>query len=146
MFLKAQLLYDTEEPVLPVRSRDREMEQLVGTTVAPLQRHVVSVEQGGVPISKGTFVFPDLSIRQEGMYKLLYLLYVREEDDIICRGSLLSETFQVYSAKEFPGMGLATDTTEELKNGGLKVRVTKSMRMTKRTTARFRQGVIVYLS
>jgi len=144
MFLKVTLIHsDTLEPVLPVRSREREMEAMVGITVAPLQRRVRNDDHGGVSVSHGTFVFPDISVRQEGLYRLLYYLYVNDEYGTSFAGSLLSRTFQVYAAKEFPGMGIATETTEQLKNGGLKVRVNKAARMTRKTTGRMQNVVFL---
>lgn len=85
-----------------------------------------TVEDPNVYETVGAFVFPDLSVRHEGLYRLLFHVYEVLEGEVILRGVCISNTFRVYAAKEFPGMADSTPFTELLKNHGLRVRVGKS--------------------
>ena len=77
------------------------------------------------------FVFPDLSCRQNGLYKLRFtLMKVNVEmtptggrSSIV--GAVESDVFEVFSAKDFPGMRASTALTKELKRQGAAVSVKK---------------------
>ena len=71
------------------------------------------------------FPFPDLSVRHEGLYRLLFHVLEVEDGEVIFRGTSISNTFRVYAAKEFPGMVESTPVTKLLKNHGVRVRVIK---------------------
>lgn len=67
----------------------------------------------------GSFhIFPDLSIRTEGSYRLKFTLFSMNILDLMTPGSTttligecVTDTFVVYSAKKFPGMHKSTDVS-----------------------------------
>ena len=77
------------------------------------------------------FIFPDLSCRQVGRYRLRFqimkvipeLMVVGSRTNII--RSVESDVFEVYSAKDFPGMRASTTLTRDLKRQGAAVSVKK---------------------
>lgn len=77
------------------------------------------------------FIFPDLSCRTPGPYRLHFTL-MRLGSEITLLGgrtavvsSVTSEIFQVFSAKDFPGMRASTGLTRGLKKLGAGVSVKK---------------------
>ena len=75
------------------------------------------------------FVFPDLSCRQNGLYRLRFTLMkiqnMPEGGQGSIAGSVDSDVFEVFSAKDFPGMRASTPLTKELKKQGATVSVKK---------------------
>ena len=77
------------------------------------------------------FVFHDLSCRQNGLYKLRFtLMHVNVELAVVGgRGdvvnSIESDVFEVFSAKDFPGMRASTALTRDLKRQGANIQVKK---------------------
>jgi len=53
---------------------------------------------------QGFFVFPDLSIRVEGKYRLKFSLFETMGTEVHHCKSVYSSPFVVYTAKRFPGM------------------------------------------
>ena len=53
---------------------------------------------------QGFFVFPDLSIRIEGRYRLKLCLFETIGTEVHHCKSIYSDPFMVYTAKRFPGM------------------------------------------
>ena len=84
------------------------------------------------------FIFPDLSCRQNGHYKLRFTLMkvsmpnMGEGGQGSIAGSIDSEVFEVFSAKDFPGMRASTALTKELKRQGATVSVKKGKSQRKR--------------
>ncbi|KAI9307011.1 velvet factor [Cunninghamella echinulata] len=50
------------------------------------------------------FIFSDISIRMEGFFRLRFTLFEIIGSYSQCKCSVLSDVFQVYSPKSFPGM------------------------------------------
>ena len=77
------------------------------------------------------FIFHDLSCRQNGLYKLRFtLMHVNVELAFTgSRGKILStvesDVFEVFSAKDFPGMRPSTALTIDLKRQGANIQVKK---------------------
>jgi len=77
------------------------------------------------------FCFPDLSCRTHGKYRLRFVLMRLEPNDLQPDGyapvitQALSDVFEVYTAKEFPGMRASTDLTKALKKQGCAISVKK---------------------
>lgn len=77
------------------------------------------------------FIFPDLSCRQNGRYRLRFTLMkinvemtpTGGQSSIV--GAVESDVFEVFSAKDFPGMRASTTLTKELKLQGAAVSVKK---------------------
>ena len=84
------------------------------------------------------FVFPDLSCRQNGHYRLRFTLMKvsmpnsSEDGQGSIAGSIDSDVFEVFSAKDFPGMRASTALTKELKRQGATVSVKKGKGQRKR--------------
>ena len=100
--------------------------RLMGTLVAsPYQ----AKDEHGIA---GTFfVFPDLSCRSPGKYRLRYKL-LRVDPTNMTPGavhgsvaSIVTDIFSVYSAKDFPGMRASSALLKSLRRQGLNVGVKK---------------------
>jgi hypothetical protein len=131
LFCQAVLAkHDTREPVPMILNRGTLLNPMIGTT--NVSRDKISNPTGDTrfPLKPfGVFAFPDLSIRHEGLYCILFHLYEIIGDEVIHHTSINSNTFRVYPAKEFRGMPFSTPFTELLKNNGVRVRVSKSVRV-----------------
>ncbi|KAI2634245.1 velvet factor-domain-containing protein [Hypomontagnella submonticulosa] len=104
------------------------------------------------PDPAGYFLFPDLSVRHEGRYRLVFSLYelIKEEQDQdpdhedgisdISAGNanhrmdLKSTDFIVYSAKKFPGLTESTSLSRTVAEQGCRVRIRRDVRMRRRDT------------
>ena len=114
------------------------------------------------PVPAGYFIFPDLSVRHEGKYRLSFNLFeeLKEEKDTdvpaqttnldhpnsnLLRGSPMtphshvhfrlevkSEPFVVYSAKKFPGLAESTSLSRVVAEQGCRVRIRRDVRMRRR--------------
>ncbi|KAK5173030.1 velum formation- protein [Saxophila tyrrhenica] len=117
---------------------------LTGTPVAGM----VCLER---PDPAGYFIFPDLSVRHEGYYRLSFSLYeelreAKDEDQgeevprtngndgshVTHRLEVKSKPFQVYSAKKFPGLTESTSLSRTVAEQGCRVRIRRDVRMRKR--------------
>ncbi|KAI8640583.1 velvet factor-domain-containing protein [Parasitella parasitica] len=74
------------------------------------------------------FIFADISIRIEGVFKLKFTLFQIKgiEVERIC--SIFSDPFRVYSPKSFPGMSESTDLTRSFSDQGVRIRIRKEAR------------------
>ncbi|KEF54921.1 uncharacterized protein A1O9_09364 [Exophiala aquamarina CBS 119918] len=106
------------------------------------------------------FIFPDLSVRHEGWYRLKFSLFegVKHEADadlgkpfvhpppssskytapvrhesMSNRMEVQSIPFQVFSAKKFPGLNMSTDLSRLVAEQGCRVRIRRDIRQRKRT-------------
>ncbi|CAO1627829.1 unnamed protein product [Parajaminaea phylloscopi] len=77
---------------------------------------------------QGFFVFPDLSIRVEGRYRLKLCLFETIGNEVHHCKSIYTSAFMVYTAKRFPGMEESTKLSRTFADQGLKVRVRKNPR------------------
>ncbi|KAJ3121279.1 hypothetical protein HK098_003818 [Nowakowskiella sp. JEL0407] len=78
------------------------------------------------------FVFPDISIRLEGKFRLRFTLFEIVENEVVRRNSINSDIFTVFSSKAFPGMLETTQLSRFFAEQGLKIRLKKdSNRRTK---------------
>lgn len=102
------------------------------------------------PAEADYFLFPDLSVRHEGRYKLSFNLYeeTKEEkyfDDeaseaknspmnasFYWRMEVKSQAFNVYSAKKFPGLTESTALSRTVADQGCRVRIRRDVRMRRR--------------
>ena len=111
------------------------------------------------PVPAGYFIFPDLSVRHEGKYRLSFNLYeeLKEERDrdltsgmgnldsnllrsnpmaprgfVHFRLEVKSEPFIVYSAKKFPGLAESTNLSRVVAEQGCRVRIRRDVRMRRR--------------
>ena len=109
------------------------------------------------PAPAGYFIFPDLSVRHEGVYRLSFSLYedVKEEKDedpmssngptllkennaqphrqkVYFRLDVRSEAFSVFSAKKFPGLAESTGLSRTVAEQGCRVRIRREVRLRRR--------------
>jgi hypothetical protein len=99
------------------------------------------------PISAGYFIFPDLSIRHEGNYRLNFSLFEETKEDkdsdlgmaesdlppgFDWRMEIKTDPFQVFSAKKFPGLMESTSLSKCVADQGCRVRIRRDVRMRKR--------------
>lgn len=110
------------------------------------------------PTEAGYFIFPDLSVRHEGKYKLSFNLYeeTKHDGDKDAAGDLPAEqksmgpdgctpeksfdwrlevksiAFTVYSAKKFPGLAESTLLSRTVAEQGCRVRIRRDVRMRRR--------------
>lgn len=88
---------------------------------------------------QGFFVFPDLSIRVEGRYRLKLCLFETIGHSVHHCKSIYSDPFHVYTAKRFPGMEESTKLSKSFAEQGLKVRVRKHPRSRRRSSKRTKE-------
>ncbi|EMC96285.1 hypothetical protein BAUCODRAFT_467987 [Baudoinia panamericana UAMH 10762] len=106
------------------------------------------------PEPAGYFIFPDLSVRHEGKYRLSFSLYEELKDvkddtkseasgiragspadaHVTHRLEVKSEPFTVYSAKKFPGLTESTALSRMVADQGCRVRIRRDVRMRRRET------------
>lgn len=99
------------------------------------------------PAEAGYFIFPDLSVRHEGTYRLSFSLFemTKEEKDfdleptdselpngVDWRMDIETLPFSVYSAKKFPGLMESTALSRTVAEQGCRVRIRRDVRMRKR--------------
>lgn len=103
------------------------------------------------PKPAGYFIFPDLSVRHEGKYRLSFSLYeelkLAKDDDkmddptqqnaagdshVTHRLEVKSAPFTVYSAKKFPGLTESTSLSRMVAEQGCRVRIRRDVRMRRR--------------
>lgn len=102
------------------------------------------------PSPAGYFIFPDLSVRHEGVYRLSFSLYeelknLGDEDKIddsragtpgdahvTHRLEVKSVPFFVFSAKKFPGLTESTSLSRIVAEQGCRVRIRRDVRMRRR--------------
>ncbi|KAL2021582.1 hypothetical protein VTK56DRAFT_7081 [Thermocarpiscus australiensis] len=108
------------------------------------------------PQEAGYFLFPDLSVRHEGRYKLTFNLYEETKEDkdkdkdedegkpniqglnpatggsFDFRMEVKSQEFVVYSAKKFPGLAESTQLSRVVAEQGCRVRIRRDVRMRRR--------------
>ena len=77
------------------------------------------------------FIFPDLSCRTNGIYRLRFSMMRVNVESMLTGGTagivaiVDSDTFEVFSAKDFPGMRASTSLTKALKRQGAAISVKK---------------------
>lgn len=103
------------------------------------------------PSPAGYFLFPDLSVRHEGRYKLIFRLYERNKDSqdlnpvdqsdnmededglfFTFLNEVRSQAFTVFSAKKFPGLAESTPLSRTVAEQGCRVRIRRDVRMRRR--------------
>ena len=104
----------------------RPQRRLMGTLVAsPFVGRDENDEEGCF------FCFPDLSCRTHGSYRLKFQLVILDPNKFQSGSSFpilsttMSEPFQVFNAKDFPGMRASTSLTKKLKEQGCLISVKK---------------------
>ncbi|MCJ1479685.1 velvet protein [Lambiella insularis] len=155
-------LYTTLEPARPIA-------QSRGSTAPPPLPVLTGMPVAGMayldrPSPAGYFIFPDLSVRHEGKYRLSFNLFeeLKEDKDadtetdfnsggnpnstllrsspmapqshVHFRLEVKSEPFIVFSAKKFPGLAESTQLSRVVAEQGCRVRIRRDVRMRRRDT------------
>ncbi|KAI5812729.1 velvet factor-domain-containing protein [Pyronema omphalodes] len=96
------------------------------------------------PAPAGYFIFPDLSVRHEGRYRLRFALYEDTKEQqptndpneprefCVHRLDVKSKAFTVFSAKKFPGLAESTALSRIVAEQGCRVRIRRDVRMRRR--------------
>lgn len=100
---------------------------LTGSLVSSIHRLKDSSNNDG-----GFFIFGDLSVKQEGRFRLRFTLYDKDErtdpPTFYFVSEIISNPFTVYSPKNFPGMSESTFLTRTFSDQGVKLRLRKDSR------------------
>ncbi|KAI9308022.1 velvet factor-domain-containing protein [Cunninghamella echinulata] len=97
---------------------------LHGTTVSSLYRlRDIDNKDGGF------FVFGDLSVKKDGVFKLQFNLFEIVEGDVQTRYTIISNPFTVFLPKRFPGPLEATFLSRTFSDQGVKMRIRKEHRL-----------------
>ncbi|KAF9947607.1 hypothetical protein BGZ70_002601, partial [Mortierella alpina] len=144
-FMHASLVEkDTREDVLLIKDtrskedmhffKDNRTKATTGSSVSSLYP-LKDFEDNGT--ESGFFVFPDLSVRMEGTYRLKFCLYEMVGKDVHFCAYVISDPLIVYSAKKFPGMEESTLLSQYFAEQGLKIRIRKEVRPKKRSRGNY---------
>lgn len=152
-------LYATLEPARPIA------QGRVNNAQTPPTPVMTGVPVAGIayldrPAQAGYFIFPDLSVRHEGIYRLNFNLFEEVKDPrdadenapilptlslpsspslpgppttfLHFRLEVKSVPFTVYSAKKFPGLKTSTSLSRVVAEQGCRVRIRRDVRMRRR--------------
>ncbi|ORY02909.1 hypothetical protein K493DRAFT_384992, partial [Basidiobolus meristosporus CBS 931.73] len=97
---------------------------LTGTTVSSLYRLKDIDNSDG-----GFFVFPDVSVRLEGQFRLRFSLYEINGTSVDYINDTVSDPFTVYAPKQFPGMSESTLLSRYFAEQGVRIRIRKENRV-----------------
>ncbi|GAA5815944.1 hypothetical protein MFLAVUS_009463 [Mucor flavus] len=86
------------------------------------------------------FIFADISIRIEGIFKLKFTLFQISGMDVERVCCIYSSPFQVFSPKCFPGMSESTDLTRSFSDQGVRIRIRKEARAGTAPSIKRRRG------
>ncbi|KAJ2721192.1 hypothetical protein GGI07_004118 [Coemansia sp. Benny D115] len=131
-FMYATLMDEHGERELNTLS-DKKARTMTGSVVASLA-HLKDINGN----DGAFFVFPDLSVRCEGVYRLKFSLFEIIGNQVFFCKSIMSTMFTVYSAKKFPGMEESTRLTKLFAEQGLKIRVRKEQKSARPKAGRTR--------
>lgn len=152
-FLFATL--ETARPVAQGKAQASDAPVLTGVPVA-------GVAYLDKPERAGYFIFPDLSVRNEGVYRLSFNLFEQTKDPkdategpqqpplplpapgkipppqqfLDFRLEVVTVPFTVYSAKKFPGLTSSTSLSRIIAEQGCRVRIRRDVRMRRREDKR----------
>lgn len=129
MFIVHTTLLSLEDDENPANSKGIPTpSRLSGTPVVSLT-HIRQPPPG-----KFFFILNDLSIRQEGHYRLKFRVFEvpLSHSFVYLRGEVESDVITVYSPKKFPGLGMSSNLIKDFALKGHKVRVRKEATHQKR--------------
>lgn len=123
---------DCDDSAMPGTIDRRQQRRLVGTLVA--SPFVGKDEFGGVGCF---FLFPDLSVRTPGAYRLMFQLVVLDPVMVSgirtpVRSTIKSDVFQVFNAKDFRGVRASTALIKSLRQQGCRGFSVKETRVLER--------------
>lgn len=109
------------------------------------------------PAPAGYFVFPDLSVRHEGLYRLRFSLFEntkenayprphgnwKGQEEFTHRLDVKTREFFAFSAKKFPGLTESTALSRIIAEQGCRIRIRRDVRMRRRNDELPRREEIV---
>ncbi|KAJ2711208.1 hypothetical protein H4R19_003358, partial [Coemansia spiralis] len=117
-YIMQVLLLDESGKTALLHIKDQAVAAMAGSMVSPLYAlRDTSMTQGAY------FVFSDLSVRIEGVFRLRFDLFELSGDTVYNRVSAVSDPFTVYSPKRFPGMMESTPLSRMFADQGLRIRI-----------------------
>ncbi|EJT77068.1 developmental regulator VosA [Gaeumannomyces tritici R3-111a-1] len=105
------------------QSEEPSSKSLLGTLVSSLHRLRDSDNHDG-----GFFVFGDLSVREEGTFRLMFSLFDLNRAEYDNVATAITAPFTVHPAKSFPGMTESTFLTRSFSDQGVRLRLRKDSR------------------
>lgn len=112
----------TKEPIGPIYCNDRELMPLVGDRTVYLHcAHIKSDAEGDAPKNLGIFTFLDLSVRNQGLYRLRKELFEIFRGECVYRATVYSLPFRTFTPTTFPG--IRRDGSFDLRQYGIQTRV-----------------------
>jgi hypothetical protein len=115
---------EESDSLMPETGERRQQRRLMGQLVSS---PFYGLDENG---KEGSFFcFPDLSCRTSGKYRLEFKLVIIDQESPRsrhpCPSVVISQVFQVFAAKDFPGMQESTPLTKKLKQQGCQISVKK---------------------
>ncbi|KAK4187207.1 velvet factor-domain-containing protein [Podospora australis] len=127
LILVAKLVPSSKQSDDPEEQRRLEPKgsDLAGTVVSSLYNLKDTNNSQG-----GFFVFGDLSVKKEGIFRIEFTLFELKPQNRECWQlcSVTSETFQVFASKAFPGLQESTFLTRCFSDQGVRLRLRKDSR------------------
>ncbi|KAL5601029.1 hypothetical protein BROUX41_005858 [Berkeleyomyces rouxiae] len=130
-FMSCALIGADEQPLKDIPSTS-----IVGSLASSLHKLKDTDNSDG-----GFFIFPDLSVKAEGKFRLRFSLF--EFQGAVCShiAAVTSDVFTVWPAKTFPGMTESTFLTRSFSDQGVRLRLRKDSRA---STSRKRSRIHEY--
>lgn len=113
----------SDDSARSLTDKDDTRHALAGTLVSSLHRLKDTDNSDG-----GFFVFGDLSVKTEGIFRLQFTLYEFRETEVVYIKSVTSDPFQVHASKNWPGMQESTFLTRSFSDQGVRLRLRKEPR------------------
>jgi hypothetical protein len=148
------MLYASLEVARPIASGKMHVPAVIPVLTGVTVASAAYLEK---PQRAAYFIFPDLSVRHEGFYRLRFSLFegIKHEADadsgkpfdtsvtadsptpvrhegVFNRMDVVSTSFRVWSAKKFPGLERSTELSINLSDQGCRVRIRRDVRQRKR--------------
>lgn len=125
LILVAKLIPKQSEDPDEQRRLEPKGSDLAGTVVSSLYNLKDTNNSQG-----GFFVFGDLSVKKEGIFRLEFTLFELKPQSRECWQlcSVVSEQFQVFASKSFPGLQESTFLTRCFSDQGVRLRLRKDSR------------------
>jgi hypothetical protein len=94
----------------------------------------------------GFFIFPDTSVRLEGVFRLRFTLYEIRGKQSVRLCSVHSDAFTSYPPRSFPGMSESTFLSRSFSDQGVRIRIRKESRYTVRPAMRRTTNAVIAAS
>lgn len=130
LFCYASLLPCSEEEKdipgsdIPIERRPKLSEDLTGSLVSSVHKLKNTDNQDGA-----YFIFPDIYIGTEGIFRLCFSLFDIKGMKISHISSIFTDTFMSYSSQSFPGVAPSTFLSRSFSDQGVRIKIRKENRV-----------------